>query len=52
MQLWFIAATISVINSHSGYKTGDAIRHTNHHKYYNRNYGPMKILDKFYKTEI
>jgi fatty acid hydroxylase domain-containing protein 2 len=50
-QIWYIVSTISVINSHSGYKSSDAIRHTNHHKYNNRNYGPMKLLDRLYKTE-
>ena len=51
-QLWFMGATLSVINSHSGYKyPNGSIRHTNHHKYNNRNYGPMKILDKLCGTE-
>ena len=51
MNLWFVIATISVVNSHSGYRFEDSIRHAAHHKYYNVNYGPMKILDTIYKTE-
>ena len=53
MQLWFVLALISVINSHSGYKyPNGSIRHKDHHKYNNRNYGPLKILDTIYNTEI
>ena len=53
MQLWFILASITVINSHSGYRClNDSIRHTDHHKYNNRNFGPLKILDTLHGTEI
>ena len=53
MRVWFILASLSVINSHSGYKyPNGSIRHKDHHKYHNRNYGPLKILDSIYGTEI
>lgn len=48
---WFILSIITVVNSHSGYLFEDSIRHAAHHKYYNINYGPMKILDTIYETE-
>ena len=49
--LWFVIANVSIVNSHSGYMFEDSIRHAAHHKYYNINYGPMKILDNIYNTE-
>ena len=52
MKLWFILATISVINDHSGYKFVSSIRHADHHHYNNRNYGFLKILDIIHGTEI
>ena len=51
--MWFIAASISVINSHSGYiSMNGSQRHSDHHKYNNRNYGPLQILDTLYGTEV
>ena len=43
-QIWFVIATISVVNDHSGYTfLRNSIHHTNHHKYQNYNYGSSHL---------
>lgn len=50
-QIWFIIATIHVVNDHSGYIfLENSIHHANHHKYKTFNYG-SQYLDNFFKTK-
>jgi sterol desaturase/sphingolipid hydroxylase (fatty acid hydroxylase superfamily) len=42
----------SVICSHSGYKHMGAERHDAHHKFFNVNYGPLKLCDWLHGTEM